>query len=207
MNIRAVVFDVGGVLEVSTRTDWPGRWEAILGLQPGQFAERSAELFRAGSIGAISEIEFRRGLVETFNLTPAQLDDLLTDLWTEYLGQLNQELVAYFRGLRPRYRTAILSNSFIGAREKEQLRYGMDDMADLIIYSHEVHICKPDPAIYLLTCQRVGVPTDETVFLDDVEVNVEAARGVGMHAVLFKNNAQAIAEIDGLLKGPVEARF
>jgi putative hydrolase of the HAD superfamily len=60
---------------------------------------------------------------------------------------------------------------------------------------------KPDPAIYLLACERLGVQPAEVVFLDDKEVAVEGARAVGMAAVRFRDNAQAIGEIEALLGG------
>jgi FMN phosphatase YigB (HAD superfamily) len=51
---------------------------------------------------------------------------------------LNAEMADYFRGLRPRYRTAILSNAAAGGRREEQARYGLDELADVLVYSYEV---------------------------------------------------------------------
>jgi putative hydrolase of the HAD superfamily len=123
----------------------------------------------------------------------------MADLWAEYLGTLNAELAAYFAGLRPRYKTAILSNSFVGAREKEQARYGFGDLCDLIVYSHEEGMQKPERRFYELACERLGVQPAEVVFLDDVEVCVAAARELGMHAILFRDTAQAIADLQACL--------
>jgi HAD superfamily hydrolase (TIGR01509 family) len=61
---------------------------------------------------------------------------------------------------------------------------------------------KPDPRIYLLTCERLGVRPAETVFLDDAELAVDGARAVGMQALLFEDNAQAIAAIEARLRPP-----
>lgn len=97
--------------------------------------------------------------------------------------------------------TGILSNSFVGAREREQDAYGFEDLVDEIVYSHEVGMSKPDPRIYELTCTRLGVRPDEMVFLDDVETCVAGAREAGIRAVLYRGNAQAVAEIDALLAG------
>ena len=197
--IRAVVFDIGGVLEITPRTGWVGRWEAQLGLPAGGLMARLGEVWRAGSVGSISEAEVERRTGELLGLDRAQLDAFMADLWAEYLGTLNAELAAYFAGLRPRYQTAILSNSFVGAREKEQARYGFGDLCDLIIYSHEVGMQKPDRRIYALTCARLGVEPGEAIFLDDVEAAVAAAREFGMRAILFRDNAQAIADIEACL--------
>ncbi len=77
---------------------------------------RLGEVWRAGSVGRIPEADVERRTGEILGLDRAQLDDFMADLWAEYLGTLNAELAAYFASLRPRYQTAILSNSFVGAR-------------------------------------------------------------------------------------------
>ncbi|MEE2830513.1 MAG: HAD-IA family hydrolase, partial [Myxococcota bacterium] len=59
---------------------------------------------------------------------------------------------------------------------------------------------KPDRGIYDITCERMKLLAEEAVFLDDVEENVVAARELGFHAVLFADNAQAIAEIEAHLQ-------
>jgi hypothetical protein len=67
----------------------------------------------------------------------------MADIWREYLGTANKELIDYARRLRPRYRTGILSNSFVGARQREQAAYGFEDLVDEIVYSYEVGMSSP----------------------------------------------------------------
>src|SRR6266511_1192718 len=131
MAIRAVVFDIGGVLERTIDTNLDGRWEERLGLEPGELwgRLRRSGLGRDANLGRISEAEFARALRD--------LDELLRDLWDWYVGELNVELAGYFRGLRPRYRTAILSNGSAGGRREEEARYRFAEMADLLVYSYE----------------------------------------------------------------------
>ncbi|HEU5347205.1 MAG TPA: HAD-IA family hydrolase, partial [Ktedonobacterales bacterium] len=121
------------------------------------------------------------------------------DFWDVYCGNPNPELAAYLGGLRPRYRTALLSNSFDGARHEEEARFRFSEIADRIIYSHEVGVAKPDQRIYGLACERLGCRADEMVFLDDNERNVAAAAAYGIHAICFRDNTQAIADIETLL--------
>jgi epoxide hydrolase-like predicted phosphatase len=199
MAVRAIVFDIGGVLEITTPTGVPERWEARLGLRQGALDERTHDVWQAGAVGTISEQEVHRRLGELLGLDDAVVRAFMDDLWAEYLGTLNVELVEYVRGLRPRYRTGIISNSFVGAREREQKRYQLEELTDLIVYSHEVGMSKPDPRIYELACAHLGVRPEETVFLDDTEAMVDGARAVGMQALLFEHNAQAIAEIEALI--------
>lgn len=182
--LRAVLFDIGGVLEYTPPTGHTERWEAELGLEPGELDRRMMDVWRGGSLGTITEAEVHAAVAERLGLGPADLARFFDGVWEEYLGSPNTELIEWARGLRPRWRTGILSNSFVGATEREQERYGFGDLVDVVVYSHEVGLAKPDPAVYLLAAERLGVPPADVVFLDDREPAVEAARGVGMRAVL-----------------------
>lgn len=199
MSIRAVVFDIGGVLEFTPAMGMAEKWEDRLGLGRGELPERLGAVFAAGNVGALTEPEIHVRIGQVLALGAGTVDAFMADLWTEYLGTPNAELIAYFAGLRPAYRTGIISNSFVGAREREQQRYGFEQLTDEIIYSHEAGICKPDPRIYELACERLGVLPEEMIFLDDVEPNVEAARDLGAHGILFTSTAQAITDIETYL--------
>ena len=72
---------------------------------------------------------------------------------------------------------------------------------DLVVYSHEEGIAKPDPRIYTRACDRLGVRPEHAVFLDDDEACVARAGVVGMQAVQLETTAQAIAELDLHLDG------
>ena len=209
MTIRAVVFDIGGVLEI-TQDLSPTRsqdsitrsWETRLGLPAGEIDVRMRDAWIGGSIGTVTLDEVHQALRDRVGLDEEQLAAFMADMWREYLGTANTELIQYARGLRPRYRTGVLSNSFVGAREQEQRAYGFADLVDEMIYSHECGMSKPDPRIYALTCERLGVRPQETVFLDDSEMCVTGARDAGWHAVLYTDNATVIDEIERLLAQP-----
>lgn len=200
MPIRAVVFDIGGVLEFTPRLGTDTKWEAKLGLQPGDLSRRLHEVWKGGSIGTISLAEVHQQIGAILGLDAATVNAFMDDTWIEYLGTLNVELRDYCRSLRPRYQTGIISNSFVGAREREQAHYQFEDLVDDIVYSHETGLSKPDRRIFELACQRLNVLPSEMVFLDDVEPMVVAARELGIHAVHFQDNAQAIAQIEALLR-------
>lgn len=199
MTVRAVVFDIGGVLEITPRLGITEKWEAKLDLKPGELDDRLESVWGDGSIGTITETQVHQRIGEIMDMSEAEVNAFMDDVWTEYLGTPNIELTAYFKSLRPPYQTTIISNSFVGAREKEQARYGFEDITDLIVYSHEVGMSKPDPRIFALACDRLGIQPAEMIFLDDVEVIVAAAQKFGIQAVQFKDNAQAISEIQALL--------
>jgi putative hydrolase of the HAD superfamily len=199
MTIEAVVFDIGGVFEITPDLGWAPAWESRLGLAPGEIGRRMGDAWRDGGIGAISEADVQQAARDRLGLDEGQLAAFMADLWRDYLGTANTELIEYAGRLRPRYRTGILSNSFVGAREREQAAYGFEDLVDEIVYSHECGLSKPDPRAYALVCARLEVEPAKTVFVDDTAMCVEGARRTGLHAVLFSGNAQAIGEIEGLL--------
>jgi epoxide hydrolase-like predicted phosphatase len=200
MAIRAVVFDIGGILEITPDTGLFTNWEKQLSLQPGELSKRfDRGPWEDGALREYTDEELQKSLIEHVGMTEAQADAFWSDFWVWYLGTPNDELIAYFRDLRPRYQTALLSNSFAGARAREQELYHFAELTDLIIYSHEVGVAKPERRIYELTCERLGAQPGEMIFLDDAPLNVTAAREFGIHAVLFQNNEQAIAEIQALL--------
>jgi putative hydrolase of the HAD superfamily len=199
MSIQAVVFDIGGVLEITQSLVVGESWEARLGLSPGEMAERMGDIWQAGGIGKVTEADVNQALRERLGLDDRQVGEFNGWLWREYLGTANTELIEYVRGLRPRYRTGILSNSFVGAREREQAAYGFADLVDDIVYSHECGLSKPDPAIYALACERLGVTPAQMVFVDDYGPCVEGARKAGIHAVQYQDNTQTISDIEALL--------
>jgi epoxide hydrolase-like predicted phosphatase len=197
--IRAVVFDIGGVLEITPDLD-AGRWrEARLRLPAGEMDQRMEDVWRGGSIGTITLDDVHQAIRDRLGLDERQLAEYMADLWREYLGTANTELIEYARQLRPRYRTGILSNSFVGAREREQAAYGFEDLVEEIVYSHEAGMSKPDPGIYALICARLDVSPEEMVFVDDADVCVTGASQAGIHAVHYRDNTQAIGEIEKLI--------
>ena len=205
VGLRAAIFDIGGVLEHTPATGWQQAWAERLGFATAAaFDERLGPIWSPGSTGHSRLDTIERQTAEALGLDYLQVSTLMDDAWTEYLGTLNVQMAEYFAGLRPRYRTGILSNSFVGAREREQAAYGFEDICDTVVYSHEEGLMKPEPSFYLLACERLRVAPAETLFLDDVPENVRAAEKLGMQGVLFVDTVEAIAAIDRLLAaGPL----
>jgi len=203
MAIRAVVFDIGGVLELDVietmDIDLDARWEQRLGLQPGELDRRMEAVWRAGSLGECTE-EVHQAMGKRLGMNQEQIEEYMREMWDWYCGRLNVQLAPLFRSLSPRSQTAILSNTFVAARREEQQRYHFEEMCDLIIYSHEEGIAKPDPRIFELTCRRLGVQPAEMLFLDDVQQIVEAARALGIHAIHCRETEQAIADVQACLR-------
>ncbi|MGH3362353.1 MAG: HAD family hydrolase [Nocardioides sp.] len=199
MSIKAVVLDIGGVLEILDDSIFPALWPARLGLAQDEFARRLLPLTERAALGRVTEAEQYAEWKRRLGLTDQQLDEFRADIWRWYAGTLDRPLLDWFAGLRRRgLRTGILSNSGPGAREAER-HHGFEDVTDHIVYSHEVGLAKPDPAVYALTADRLGVEPHEIAFLDDMPGHVDAARAVGWHAVLHETTPRSIARLERTL--------
>jgi putative hydrolase of the HAD superfamily len=149
--------------------------------------------------GEITELEFRerieRHLEDGFDLRR------LRTLYFERL-EPNRPMIDFIRDLRGRgVRAALLTNN---VREWEPLWRSklpeIDELFELVVDSAFVGLRKPDPAIFTLTLDRLGgVEPGRCVFVDDLDLNCEAARALGMAAVRFETAAQAIPEIESAL--------
>ena len=204
MTVRAVAFDIGGVLERMEPADaLLARWRSRLGLGPDEFDAAMARVDPGGlsATGGLSEAGYRQQLAAAFGLSPAQAGEFMAELWDWYCGELDEELTSYATSLRGRYLTAILSNSADGARREEQARYRFPDLFDLIIYSHEVGLAKPDPRAYQLLLDRLGVAPTELIFLDDLPENIDTARELGIQAILHHSTPESIDAISALIEG------
>ena len=111
------------------------------------------------------------------------------------LAVIKRDTVELIEKLKERYRVALLSNAMgdwlSGILEREDLYRLFDEM----IISSEVRLTKPSPEIYKLLISRLGIAPSEAVFLDDNPTNAEAARAVGMQAIVFSSAAEAAREL------------
>ncbi len=196
--IRAVILDFGGVLLHVTN---PAAHQALarelgIPLQVLHFQVFEGPLSMAAQRGEITPRALWEGLAEQWGLPRDQADDLAWRFW-QGVG-VDTALVTWLRGLRPRYRTGLLSNAWLDLRDL--LRHtGILDAFDALVISAEERLMKPEPAIYRLMLQRLGVAAAEAVFVDDRAENVAGAQALGMHGVLYRHRDQAIAEVEALL--------
>ena len=205
--IRAVISDFGGVLTTPLLAGFVAyQEEAGVSLEElGRGMQRATEAYGdapavPARAGEIAEAEFARRLAE-------QLDggfDLarLRQLYFERI-EPNPPMIRYMAELRERgLRMALLTNN---VREWEPLWRAklpeLDEIFELVVDSAFVGMRKPERRIYELTLKRLGdgLRAEDCLFLDDFEVNCEAARALGMTAVRFDHAEQAIAEVESAL--------
>ncbi len=197
--IRAIIFDVGGVLLRTHDHSHRRRLEAQFGLDEWQSEHLvfSGEDGAAAQLGAISDDELWHRIANRLELDTAQLEQFRLAFWAG--DALDLELVDYIRGLRAAgYQTAIISNATGNLRRALSEQFKIAGAFDLIVCSAEEKIMKPDHEIYRRTLRRLRREPHEAVFIDDSEPNVNAARELGMHAIHFREGSdvpQALAEL------------
>jgi putative hydrolase of the HAD superfamily len=207
--IRSVICDFGGVLTtpliqsfaaVQDKTGIPfeelgramSRIEADEGQHPLYELER----------GQFSEADFLEKLGDALEPALGHRPELhrFREIYFEALHP-NEPMIELMRELKGRdYRMALLTNN---VREWEPLWRSMlpvDEIFEVIVDSGFVGMRKPEPGIYELTLERLGgVTAGESLFIDDSDVNCAAARELGMSAVHYRGNEQAIGEIRSAL--------
>jgi epoxide hydrolase-like predicted phosphatase len=195
--IRAVVFDVGGVL-VRTEDLAPRRkWERRFGLPEWGLADLvfNCPASRRASVGRAARHEVWAEVAQVLSLRPEETDEFIKDFWKGDVW--DTELIEYVRSLRPRYKTGVISNAWPDAREAVKAHVN-GEVFDMIVFSGEEGVEKPDPEIYRRALARLGVSPAEAVFVDDMPANVEAARALGMAGVQFRAGADMRTELEKL---------
>jgi putative hydrolase of the HAD superfamily len=208
--IKAALFDFGGVLVPSPLGVFAD-YERLRGLPAGAISRAVVSRGEAGAWARLERGEdeltafaerFAAELAEDgHDVDVAALLDAIGEL------QLRPEMLEAVRRARETVKTGLLTNNW---REEGQpgrrMRPTMDGLIETLreLFDAVVESCleglrKPDPRIYAIACERLGVEADEVVFLDDLGVNLKAARALGMTTIKVTEPAAAIAELGEVL--------
>ena len=187
-NIKNIVFDLGGVL---VDLDFKG---AINGLQQAGFANVKEQLtafdrdgiFQKFELGEMSAEEFRTAIRE--NSTVELTDEEVDNLWNAMLLEIPREKLELILDLRGKYMVYLLSNTnsihwdYVCKNAFNYRGFRVNDYFEETFLSYEMHLAKPDKAIYEKVLQDANLLAEETLFIDDSEANCKAAEEVGIHA-------------------------
>jgi len=189
--IKAIIFDVGGVYMEGSSVDFINRSYKILGI----------EKTIASSNGVVFDENYNKGLIshedcfrKFFNV-PVSEDQMrkIEDVWTTTWAP-TEEMLTLVKSLKKKYTLAILSNSDLLNSTKYTER-GWYSYFNPIILSHELGIIKPDIRIYEVALAKLGIPSNQCVFIDDQEKVLIPARELGMETILFKSIDQLKEEL------------
>jgi len=192
--IKAVVFDAGGVLLNWDHTDFLNKAYKMLNINRIATRENHPPF----------PLDFRLGKMTIEEAMPRilgeKLDDnqirIAKDFWIAYLAP-KDEMRELVRRLKVRYKLAVLSNS-----DKDTMEHlvskGVFGDFDVLVFSHEIGIVKPEQRIYDILLDKLKVPPEECVFIDDKAENLIPAKKMGMKTILFRNPKQCKEELRNL---------
>jgi putative hydrolase of the HAD superfamily len=206
--VQAVIWDFGGVLTTSPLVAF-ARFERERELPEGFI----------GRVNTTNYLEnawarFERGEIDhaTFDQLFAEESRALghvvqgADVLPLLAGDLRPEMVEALRRIHARMKTGCITNTLPpGINQAMRERYGPEVMALFhhVIESAKIGLRKPDPRIYAMMVEALGVDPRRAVYLDDLGVNLKPARTMGMHTIKVVEPAQALAELEEAVGFPL----
>jgi FMN phosphatase YigB (HAD superfamily) len=191
--IKAILIDIGGVLWHPPETPLHVNWAARCSLSPKEFDEivYNSEWSSQALMGKLSGEKMWENIGNQLGLLPIERSQCEEDYW---IGRWDTEILDHCRSLRSRYKLGVLSDAESTAREKVK-NWINESLFDVIVFSSEVGVCKPDPRVFHCVIEELGVAACETLFIDDREKNVDGAKALGIHAIHYKNRSQVLSAI------------
>jgi len=185
--IRVVIFDMGKVLVWFDNSIFFRKLAEYGGTSEErvrQVAHAKLGLVQAMDRGELTPAEFKDRVCAALGITISygQFYEYFNDVFA-----VNRAAVETARRLKAAgYKLVLLSNTDSERADFIRMKYPETQVFDIRILSYEVKLLKPEPAIYLLALQRAGAKAEECVFIDDMAVNIEAARALGITSIQFE---------------------
>ncbi|MBI1855468.1 MAG: HAD family phosphatase [Chloroflexi bacterium] len=199
MSVKAVFFDIGGVI---LRTEYQAPREHLaerlnLTYEEVYKAVFESDTSRRASLGAVSVDEHWIAVTRTLGRPASEARAIHDEFFAGDV--IDKNLLDFIRSLRPRYKTGVISNAWPDLRAYIH-EHKFDDAFDCITISAEIGVMKPQPKIYQLALEQANVRASEAVFVDDMPANIEAANALGMRGILFHDPHETLAELKSFLK-------
>ena len=197
--IQAVVWDMGGVL-IRTEDRHP---RAALAAEYGLTYEMLESIVYGSrtaveaSVGHITAETHWKSVQALLKISDDALPRFKHEFWA---GDVcDTDLVTRINNLRPEIKTGLLSNAWDDARTGVGAQYPFLQVFDVSVFSAEIKLAKPDHAIFQWMLDQLNLPAEQTIFVDDMAENVNAAKAVGMQAIRFQTRDQVIQELQAYL--------
>jgi epoxide hydrolase-like predicted phosphatase len=196
MTIKAIIFDLGGVLLRTADFAPREQLAAILGMSRHEleefiFGRESGDQAQRGEIAVRQHWE---NLCRELKYSPEEFQHLLDEFFS--YDQLDPNLLDYVRELHKTHKTALLSNAWDDLRQVIAEKWHFEDAFDELIISAEVKLAKPDRRIFELALDRLKVQPSEAIFVDDMQRNIDGASKAGLIGILFRTPEQAKQDIE-----------
>lgn len=201
MSLRAVLFDLGGVI---VRTEYQAPRQHLAERFGMDYDDMDRIVFGGGAngsaaratLGEISEEEHWQNVMKVLKRPASERERIRAEFFAGDV--VDRTILDFLRSIKPKYKTGLISNAWSGLR-KYILHEKFDDAFEYMIISAEVRAAKPDPKIYQIALEQLQVKANEAVFVDDFIENIEACKKAGMKGILFKDPESAIKQVKALL--------
>ncbi|MEO5950759.1 MAG: HAD-IA family hydrolase [Candidatus Saccharimonadales bacterium] len=187
--IRGIIFDCFGVL-------YRGSLGHLYDITSPEHRDDLMNLSRTSDLGYVTKDDY---ITAVAGFTHKEPSEVATILSTYHIR--NEAMFELVRSLHPEYKVALLSN--VGQHVMDGL-FTSDELSQLfdeVVLSSDVHIMKPDPAIFELMAQRMGLLPEECVMIDDLETNITGAIRAGMQGIVCVSSEQTATDLRALLSG------
>jgi epoxide hydrolase-like predicted phosphatase len=189
--IKGIIFDC---FDVILFNNFKARVNTAIQRDPS-IASDVVGLQRALDRGILERQEF---MTQLSLLMHVDRDELMQEVQDSLVK--NTELMTFISTLRPHYKVGMLSNVRGRERLEELFDEGeLDGLFDTVVASGDVGLIKPEPEVYELTAERLGVDPKDCVMIDDLEPFCEGAQAVGMRSILFTTTEQFMKDFANLI--------
>lgn len=201
--LKAIVWDLGGVILRTEDMSHRERWERHLGFQPWGLHRLifGSEMSQKASLGMASVEDIWNSIQTQLNISDSEFSKFKQDFFAG--DRVDEELVTFIRQLRKHLKTGMITNAWPDTRRWIENEWKIADAFDSIVISSEVGIVKPDARIYHLFLETLQLAPEEALFIDDFIENVEGAKSIGMQSLHFRNPQETIQKINQLLRLPI----
>jgi epoxide hydrolase-like predicted phosphatase len=204
MGIDTIIFDFGGVLYKTPDIKKLLRWQKMLGIADDPEVTQlitdpsKSDLFWDVMLGKLTEDEMWSLLRTRWHIPPRIGNRFLKNVMSK--RRLNKPLAKFLQTLRSRYKTAILSNAGDKTRGTMEKVFGLHALVDEIIISAEEGVAKPNHELYKIALIRLNSKAENCIFVDDLIENVNAAKAIGMNAILHVENDTTISSLNSMIR-------
>lgn len=198
MTIRAVFFDLGGVI---VRTEYQSPRQRLAERLGMEYDDLVRVVFDSptavqATIGGMTSHEHWASVIKRLKRDASEAQIIRDEFFAGDI--VDRDIIAFLRSLRGRYKTGLISNAWSDLREYI-VRERFDDAFDRMIISAEVGAAKPGAKIYQIALEQFGVGPSEAVFVDDFIDNIEGCEKVGIKGIHFKDPETALQQVKALL--------
>ena len=204
MKYKAIIWDFGGVI-TSSPFDAFNEFEEVNGLPKDIIRTINSEnpdmnawaQFESNSItiDQFDDLFLKEAKAKGFDIKGRDIIKLLT-------GSIRENMVSFLRELKSNFKLGCITNNVKPSSEENTDNETKEAMSifDHVIESSIVGIRKPNPEIYMMSCDALNVSPDQCIYLDDLGINLKPARELGMTTIRVIQPEDAIQEVRNLLK-------